>query len=792
MKSFLKFLSRNKLYTAIEAAGLIISIAFVILIGNYVWQQYSIAYENPTGDRVYGIGNGDFVGLSWWDKYEVEQKIPEVEAACRIGRAGELSVTVGDDVMLCQTAYVDPEFWEMFPHYTISEGSLTEFGLKGRCLVAESFVNACFDDGEAVGRQISIADIFFGTVREYTICGVYPDFDNTMMQSYDILLNPEDDASQKLSDPFKSIGSYLTLIMVREGVDRETVARKVHDVCRPNYNETWISGFPIFNIPELYFHSGQWHFRRGNKDMLGMLAIVVLLLLVSAIFNYENLNLTLSGRRSKEMAMRRLLGSSRFAVFGRFVAESILFTTVCFGFAVIVAYALLPVIDRLLMGVSIEDAEESSMYMHMSIQWSAGIVAAYLFTILLLGTAAGIAPAALAARFQPIDIVRGTFRRRTKMTFSKIFIVFQNAVSVVLIALALVMEVQMHHMMTRPLNARSEGVYFIRFFSRTYDDVAPLVDRLQRIPDVGRTGYGSGYAGLVNMATNMRNPDGSSVNFHVVIADETFFDIMGLHILTDRNAPAANTLWMSRSLANELSLTDSLELYYGSQISMNGVRSEHFGGIYADIATQNASSDQILKNSVVLVARRDEILYGQGLVVEIADRNSETVEAVKRAYAEYSEEKNGVCIEPYQIGYIDDILSDSLAQIRTTMRLLEIFMLLSVMISLLGLVAMSTYFSGENTKSIAIRKVFGSDVAKEIRRTVSEYMILVAAAAAVGIPVAVHFAHEYLSRFAYRITGCWWIFAVATLVSVSVAFLSVLWQVLKAAKVNPANELKKE
>ena len=79
MKSYLKFLSRNKLYTAIEAVGLVISIAFVILIGNYVWQQYSIAHENPIGDRVYAVGNDQYVALSWWDKAEFDAKIPEAE-----------------------------------------------------------------------------------------------------------------------------------------------------------------------------------------------------------------------------------------------------------------------------------------------------------------------------------------------------------------------------------------------------------------------------------------------------------------------------------------------------------------------------------------------------------------------------------------------------------------------------------------------------------------------------------------------------------------------------------------
>lgn len=91
MKSYLKFLSRNKLYTAIEAVGLVISIAFVILIGNYVWQQYSIAHENPIGDRVYAVGNDQYVALSWWDKAEFDAKIPEAEAVCRVSSREERS-----------------------------------------------------------------------------------------------------------------------------------------------------------------------------------------------------------------------------------------------------------------------------------------------------------------------------------------------------------------------------------------------------------------------------------------------------------------------------------------------------------------------------------------------------------------------------------------------------------------------------------------------------------------------------------------------------------------------------
>ena len=126
------------------------------------------------------------------------------------------------------------------------------------------------------------------------------------------------------------------------------------------------------------------------------------------------------------------------------------------------------------------------------------------------------------------------------------------------------------------------------------------------------------------------------------------------------------------------------------------------------------------------------------------------------------------------------------------MRLVELFAVLSVIISLLGLLAMSTYFAGENTKQIAIRKVFGSDVHNEIFRNIRDYMVMVVIACVVGIPLAVWAARVYLERFAYRTENYAWVFFAAVGISIAIAFVTVLWQTSKAAKTNPAEELKKE
>ena len=126
------------------------------------------------------------------------------------------------------------------------------------------------------------------------------------------------------------------------------------------------------------------------------------------------------------------------------------------------------------------------------------------------------------------------------------------------------------------------------------------------------------------------------------------------------------------------------------------------------------------------------------------------------------------------------------------MRLLELFTLLSVLISLLGLLAMSTYFADERSKDIAVRKVFGSTIDGELLQSVSEYLILVGIACIIGIPIAVYAARKYLESYIYRLEGYWWIFVLAAVLTLAMAFASVLWQTLKAARTNPAIELKKE
>ena len=792
MSSYIKFLSRNKLYTIIEAIGLIISIAFVILIGNYVYQQYSVAYGNPYRNRVYAVGNQDYMSLSWWDKAVFEDKLPEAEVVCRIsGSDYDGYITFGDEQPVSAViTEADPELFELFPSLTLLEGSMDEYRIKGHCLISESLANHVFN-GDAIGKPIRIT--YFDDKIESMVCGIFKDAPNSMMPNSDVLLNPEFNAlpNQK---PFSSIGQYLTLIKVHEGTDREQLAKKVEAVGLPNYSDGFVSAMPIYTLPEVFFNENQWMFKGGNKSVMQMLAVVVVLLLLSAIFNYVNLNMALSGKRAKEMATRRLHGATKGRIVMKYIIESVLFTAVCFVLAFLLACALFPMMNGLLKSVAGGDMGIDASFVEFVLirfDWSVGIVAVYLVAILLVGVLAGIAPAAIASRFEPIDVVRGTYRLQTKRVFSKIFIVFQNTVTIVLIAMAILMEVQMRHMMSRPINMRSEGLYSLQCWVKEYSDIAPLIDRLEKIPNVKAVGYGRGFAGQMNMGTTVTTPEGERVNMQLILCDETYFNMLDLQIVEDFGL-RTNSVWMSKTLAEKLAVNDSLASYYTRNMHINGSNPETVGGIYEDIPTRSAASSEPNQFSAVIIARAEDLIWGNGVMIDVSGDYKETEKAIMQAYADYSEAQNGTYVEPAQNGYVQDLNNLFLQPAKMAMRLLELFMLLSVLISLLGLVAMSTYYSEQSTKGIAVRKVFGGTVESELWRSVKDYMVLVGVAALIGIPLAVCFCGRYLERFAYRIEHYGWVIFVAAVLGMLMAFLSVLWQTLRAARTNPAEALKKE
>ena len=765
MKSYLKFLSRNKLYTAIEAVGLAVSLAFVIIIGSYVWQQYAVTWENPDRERVYVPGTPGFPALTYGFPDAIGN-IPEIESVSRMCNVVVHPVIRGENTE-AESVGVEPEFFEICPQFRFVEGSADVLSVPNNAILSASFARK---------HNLSVGEALDITGSSYVVGAILEDLKGTVIKPYDIFLNAA--VYKDEWQPFDNYGSTVTLIKVRPETDRKELYDKLESVCKDVYSSIYGQYFfehlELSRYDELFFKETEGFFRHGDKATLRILMLVGLLLLLSAILNYINLSVALTGKRAKEMAVRQLSGASRAGIIWKYLAESIAFTAVCFAAGLLLAEAFCPAMNALLNNPDIP----------IKIIWSPGYVFAYIVIILLVGVLCGIFPAMMSGRYNPVDVMKGGYRRRSKMVFSKVFIVLQNALAVILIALAITMEAQMHKTQERPMNCNIENIFFLKDFSG--EDNAPLKDALEALPCVRRIGRSSGVPGSINMGQYSTTRDGQDILYKLIRMDSTAFSMFGFEILEDFHAPQFNSVWFSdKSFAATGFDSDYHDI--SGTLSRRTKGCEQVAGVFKSFPTNNANIGEE-DNAIVSLMRSEDIPFAGWVIETTPDRKAAKAQIMEA----YDNSIKGKQIYGSLAFWVDENIAEAWKPARNNMRLVEIFMLLSIIISLLGLVAMSTYYADEKSRDIAVRKVFGGTVDTEAQRTIREYMVLVGIACVIGIPIAVYAAQEYLKDFIYRLEGYWWIFVVAVLLTGLIAFVSVIWQVLKAAKTNPAIELKKE
>ena len=777
MKSYLKFLSRNKLYTAIEAVGLAVSLAFVIIIGSYVLQQFEVKYENPGWRDIYTFamveeGHPDDLGLTYSFTDAIQSAAPEVEMTGRLSPV-EMIMTPKDGTLQAKVVTADRNFFALFPNLKFVDGGPEVLSDTGNMIISEEFSHK---SGLKVGDIWKLGDTSFA------VAAIMKDWKSTLFEYADIVLSI-DGPVRGFSDPNDQFGSVYTFVKLSPMADRNALEEKAVAVCKNLYDiygTSFLQGIRVYRLDELLFGDVHGNTISGNiahsdKRTLDLLLAAVLLLLVSAVFNYINLNMALSAKRAREMATRRLIGASQASVFGRRILESMFFTLVCFAVSALLAVWWTPAVNRLLNDPDIA----------IQIQFTPQYITIFATLVLGVGFLAGLLPALFSSRWKPIDVVRGNFRAQSKMTFSKIFIILQNALSVFLIALAIVMEAQYRKSLGRPMHADIGNKYLLQPASFGLES---LRSSLEALPFVERTGLAFNVPGQPGNGQYSKTVEDKDILYRVFHMDKDAFDMLGFEILADYHAPVSNTVWFGESAFAATGFTEEYHETRTLQERMSNC--ENMGGIIADFPV-SLSNMGAKEDMVVLVENIQETYpYTSGILMEITGDHEVARRQIGETYETWK--KDNMVYYELANGFLTEFYEKALRPARNNMRLMEVFMALALLLSLMDLVAMSTYYADEKSRDIAVRKVFGGTVNTEAWRTIRDYMVLVGIACIIGIPIAVYAAQEYLKDFIYKLEGYWWIFVVAVLLTGLIAFVSVIWQVLKAARTNPAVELKKE
>ena len=571
-------------------------------------------------------------------------------------------------------------------------------------------------------------------------------------------------------------------------VDRVLLEEKVTELCKKTYGDLFTVFYKecvaMIRLDEIFFSDTKCHLQQGDRSMLRNVVVVGLLLLLSALINYVNLNVALVGKRAKEMASRRLLGAQKSAVIGRFLAESFLFTLCCFVVGLLLADAIVPFVNDLLRA-----------NVAVRIPFTTGYLLAYLMMVAVVSLLAGILPAVIVSQTKPIDVVKGTFRFRSRKELSRIFMVIQNVISIVLIALVITMQLQMRHMVNRPVGLRTDNLYFISSKLDVIPEKTAFIDELRSLPCVKELAFTENVPGvptthLLMAKMGETEKDTRVASFH---CDSEAFRMMGFQVIEQFHEPEATSFWMTESTVAGMTGLPRGVYNYDTIFAW---KQDNIGndvcGVIKDFNMLDALHAADEDFTIVFCSDNPIFVGSAHPLLEIVGDHQEAKRAIDAVYKKHCEKMLGTYMEPEYNDFLKNVVASKYNKTKRQMRLIELIMGISVLLSLLGLVAMSTHFASEREKSIAIRKVFGGTLESETRRNLNEYVIMILIANVIAIPLAVWLCGRYLEDFVYRIDLHPWIFVVTVLLSFVIAIGSVLWQTLRAAKTNPAEALKKE
>ena len=775
MKSYLRFLSRNKLYTAIEVVGLSISLAFVIIMSCFVWQNMSVNRHYPDQDRMYAIGGEGDVMSNMVMTQTMMDAIPEIEdgTTLKVLSMYPQSSVEGSDIGQGFFMGVYKEFFDLFPT-EFMYGHVESFNDLGNAIVTESIADQ-FGGADIIGKKL-----LFEGEHEFTIAAVVEDFNNTIFSNAQVILNLNGPAfnSQYGYDLHGSSSGTISIIKVKKGTDENELLEKMEsvyeaDISADRRRDSYLSLTRLDRIYTSDNNDGDYTgFKKGNAGMMTAFSIIVVFLLISAIFNYINLSTALAGRRSKEIATRMLLGEDRREVFVRNILESLGFMAACMCFAFIIASLCLPYVNDLL-----------NSPIPVRIRLSHGYIYMYM---LILGVAAllcGIVPALISFRFKPIEIIKGHYRYQSKRAFSKVFIIIQNTIAIIIIAVTLVMDAQIRHMIDMPLNASVDNLYYASPYSADFEK------QLTELPNAadfgrasGRPGQSSGTYGFL-----LNNDINKQVTMDVCECDSKAFELYGFRIVKDYGVPNGEGAWLTESAARKLEIDPENPLF--PQLNAWVINNAPIAGIIEDVPLSSALNLNPDAAGIVLVGPQDP--EWAAYVVKLKDTSREKILELDRLCKEELLRVHGPNA-PVSPGFFPEMIEKAYEPIRKQAKMVTLFMIVALMLSALGQIAMSTYYATEKEKEIGIRKVFGGTVRSESIRNILEYMLYCLIATAIAVPLSVWAAERYLETFIYKMQQKGWIFIVAALAVFAISLASVLWQTLRAARTNPAEALKKE
>ena len=769
MKSYLRFLGRNKLYTVIETAGLAVALAFVLILSSYIIDDLSTDRDIRHKDEILVCHN---VGQLWSHSklHETFEKIPEIESYCRFTDEGIGIDIRKDDASYYQMAmYVSENFFE-FMGYSLIAGNASDVLKEKRSVVlSDTFAGKIFQDENPIGQQLAFVDKDSGNkpfLNTLTVTGVFKKPAKTTVMKHDIILNIQE--NRYMNDAAES-NSHANLIKVTEGTDLDSLSRKIYETAAENgyfwYAEKFappvmLTGFDRLDI-NMATSEETIFINLPDRKMARTLIIACLILLIFAILNYISLTVAFARFRTKEMATRALLGSDKASLTLRSLTESLLLTTTAFTMGAMLAM-LIQKRASLLLARDITILSNPA-----EIAWGA-------FIIVVLSALTSIIPAYISSGTKPVDVIKGNARHLDKSILGKLFIGFQAALCMACISVAMTLWMQTEKMIDTPLGYHTEDIVYVDGFPMNADAelmALPFIKRIGHLSNLPIQGTGGG--------RTIKLGD-EKILISSIYCDTTALSILGIDILESYKEVSP---W-------DFLLTESTAVRLRNICSSKGIPHEQiksrYSGVTSDIRFGNFSTSSEDFTGIMIA---DDIWYDP-FVVEIIGDPYDAIRKIRECLEDIELDRNYRF--ELKINTVQDLIKESYIKERNNFILIGIFSLLCIMLTAMAVLALSNHYAQMSAHDTAVRKVFGTSRRTVFWRTVLGFAAPVCAGALIATPITYYHIGRWLEAYTVRIPNSPIIYAAALAILLTVTVASVSAQALRLMRTNPADVLKKE
>ena len=788
----LRNLVRNRFSSVLNIGGLAIGMAVAILIGLWIFDEFSYNKNFPNHDRIAAVlQNQNLSGgiQTWWG--QAMQLAPALRKEYGnhfkyviTGTGGDHSnITYGNKKIKPSGGFYDPEVIDMLSLHMLS-GNDKSLEDPSAIILSESTAKELFGNEDPMGKTIEI-----DSINPVKVTGIYTDFPENcrwagihFMSSFQWLVNTQGFA--KPGGPGWGNSWFNTYVMLNDKANMAAASRAIKDV-KYRYSE----GDRRFN-PVLFLQPmDRWHLYNDFKEgvatggrieyvrMYGLIGICVLLL---ACINFMNLSTARSEKRAKEVGIRKAIGSLRWQLVRQFFVESILIAAFSFVLAIAVAQLLLPLFNNL--------ADKD-----MSIPWGSPLfwMAGLLFT-LLTGLLAGSYPALYLSSFRPIKVLKnGNFRvGRLAALPRKSLVVVQFTVSVILIIATITIFHQIQYVKDRPVGYTREGLLMVSIQSKNVSNhLAVISDELKQtglIREVSASQSDATNTWVNNMGFQWQGKDPAlqeSFTTNGVTSD--FGKTTGWVIAQGRDFSADLATDSGAFIINETAVKYmGLRHPLGEMVKWGNDSIDRYTivGVVKDMITQNP--DQPVPPMIFFIARYSWMMHTVNIRLDPSAGITRSLAAIQSIFKKY-DPGNTIAYR-----FADQEYAKKFEEDERVGRLAGGFTVLAILISCLGLVGLSSFIAEQRTREIGVRKVLGASVLDLWTLLSQEFVILVGLSLVIGSPIAFWVMHGWLQNYAYHATLSWWIFALAGAAAIVLTLLTVSWQAIRAAMANPVKSLR--